>query len=194
MQWLLFTYRAPSQPSALRVAVWRELRQAGAVGLGGGLYALPERAEYVGLLERLTEKVTAGGGSAVSFRATALTDVDGRVIADAFSVARDEEYLQVIKSARKFIAHVAQEDDDHDYRFAEVESLEEELDKVRRQLARVVRRDLAGAATRADAEAAVAAATARLEVYLENAYRGNEPQEDGTSADSAGAAETRTAE
>ncbi|MEZ4503294.1 MAG: Chromate resistance protein ChrB [Dehalococcoidia bacterium] len=174
MQWLLFSYRVPSQPSALRVAVWRELRQHGAVGIGSGLYALPERAEYVELLERLTERVTQGGGLAVSFRAAALTEVDRATVDDAFGAARHEEYLQVIKSARKLAAHIAQEDDDGDYRFAEVESLEEELDKVRRQLARVVRRDLGGVAARSEAEAAVEAAAARLERYLENAYEGNE--------------------
>lgn len=175
MQWLLFSYHAPSQPSALRVAVWRELRQHGAVGIGsGGLYALPERTEYVELLERLTEKVIQGGGRAVSFRATALTESDERSIAEAFAAARHEEYLQVIKSARKLTAHIAQEDDDRDYRFAEVESLEEELDKVRRQLLRVVRRDLGGTASRSDAEAGVVAAEQRLQLYIENAYRDND--------------------
>jgi len=174
MQWLLFSYRVPSQPSALRVAVWRELRQHGAVGIGSGLYALPERTEYFELLERLTDKVAQGGGVAVSFLASALTEVDRTTVDEAFRAARHEEYLQVIKSARKLAAHIAQEDDDRDYRFAEVESLEEELDKVRRQLARVVRRDLGGVETRLEAESAVEAAAARLERYVENAYEGND--------------------
>ena len=43
IDWLLFSYRVPAQPSAVRVAVWRDLRQHGALGLGTGLYALPDR-------------------------------------------------------------------------------------------------------------------------------------------------------
>jgi Protein ChrB, N-terminal len=178
MQWLLFSYRVPSQPSALRVATWRELRQHGAVGMGSGLYALPDRPEYVELLERLSDKIAEGGGSAASFRAAALTETDRRTVDDAFRAARQEEYLQVAKSARKLAAHIDQEDGDEDYRFAEVESLEEELDKVRRQFARVVRRDLGGVEARRDAEVAVETAAARLDRYLENAYQGNEGVDD----------------
>jgi hypothetical protein len=134
--------------------VWRDLRQHGAVGVGSGLYALPDLTEYVALLERLTDKISKGGGSAVSFRASALTDADRDAIAEAFGAARHEEYQQVIKSARKLAAHIAQEDDD--------------------QLARVVRRDFAGASGRDDAEAAVSAAAERLLLYVENAYRGSD--------------------
>jgi hypothetical protein len=171
VSWLLFSYRVPSQPSALRVSLWRELRQHGAVGLGSGLYALPELAEYTELLQRLSERVAQGNGTAMSFRASALTDADQEKIAEAFAAARHEEYLQVIKSARKLAAHIAQEDRDADYRFAEVESLEEEFDKVRRQLARVVRRDFTGTPIRTDADSAVATASDRLQQYIENAYR-----------------------
>ena len=38
MEWLLLSYSVPAQPSALRVATWRALKQAGAVLLGPGLY------------------------------------------------------------------------------------------------------------------------------------------------------------
>ncbi len=171
MDWLLFSYRVPAQPSAVRVAVWRDLRQHGAVGLGTGLYALPDRDTYIEVVEQLTERVTQGGGSAISFRATALSEADERTIADTFAAARREEYLQVVKSARKLREHIAQEDEDRDYRFAEVESLEEELQKVRRQLALVVMRDVGPPANQAEATTAIEQAATRLQTYLENAYR-----------------------
>lgn len=170
LDWLLFSYRTPAQPSALRVAVWRELRQSGAVAIGAGLYAFPNRADYIELLGRLTEKLELGGGSAVSFSASALGARDERRIADAIRTAREDEYRQVIKSAAKFIDHVGREDEERDYRFAEVEALEEELAKVRRQLERVVRRDPGGVDLRAEAETTVQSAAERLEEYVKDAY------------------------
>ena len=125
---------------------------------------------YIEVVEQLTECVTQGGGSAISFRATALSEADERTIADTFAAARREEYLQVVKSARKLREHITQEDEDRDYRFAEVESLEEELQKVRRQLALVVMRDVGPPANQAEATTAIEQAATRLQTYLENAY------------------------
>jgi hypothetical protein len=169
--WLLISYSAPNQPSALRVATWRALKQAGALLLGPGLYALPESERHRLLLGDLTTRIVSGGGTAIMLSAAALTDDDERSIQLKFEAARHEEYQQVLKSARKFCAHVEQEEQDHDYRFAEVESLEEELQKVRRQLALVRERDPFPLPIAGEAEAGVAAAEARLQKYLDNAFR-----------------------
>lgn len=86
------------------------------------------------------------------------------------SAARHDEYKQVIKSANKLFDHIAREEASLDFRFAEVESLEPELQKVRRQLDLVVDRDLLELAVRNDAQAALAAAEVRLQEYLGHAY------------------------
>ena len=171
MEWLLICYQVPSQPSALRVATWRALKKSGAVLLGPGSYALPDIPTHRTALEQLAERITNGGGSAITFKAAAMTAEDARAIELKAETARREEYLQVIKSARKFCAHVDQEDRDHDYRFAEVESLEEELNKVRRQLARVRERDARSVSIAQEAAEAVAAAEVRLQQYLDHAYQ-----------------------
>jgi DNA-binding transcriptional regulator PaaX len=41
-QWLILAVRIPAEPSRHRVAVWRELRQIGAVPLGQGCWAVPD--------------------------------------------------------------------------------------------------------------------------------------------------------
>lgn len=171
MHWLLLSYRVPAQPSALRVATWRALKQAGAVLLGPGLYALPDGLEHQALLTEITSRIAAGGGTAITLAANGLTEDDERALAMKFEGARHDDYRQVIKSARKFIAHVDQEDRSHDYRFAEVESLEEELNKVRRQLALVRDRDTLRMPLGDEATESVTAAEARLQQYLDHAYQ-----------------------
>ena len=111
------------------------------------------------------------GAALFTLSAVAVTEDDQRSLDLKFEAARHDEFQQVIKSARKFCAHVDQEDRDHDYRFAEVESLEEELDKVRRQLARVRERDPRTVPIAQEADEAVAAAEARLQQYLDHAYQ-----------------------
>ncbi|NUR98088.1 MAG: hypothetical protein HOV67_22890, partial [Kribbellaceae bacterium] len=41
-RWLVLVVRIPAEPSRHRVAVWRELRKAGALSLGQGVWAVPE--------------------------------------------------------------------------------------------------------------------------------------------------------
>lgn len=171
MRWLLLSYRVPNQPSALRVATWRALKHVGAVLLSPGLYALPDAPQNQDLLGDLSARIVSGGGVAITLSAEALTGEDQRSLELKFEAARHDEYRQVIKSARKLYAHVEQEERDHDYRFAEVESLEEELNKVRRQLALVRERDSLGLTIAHEADEDVALAEARLQQYLDKAYQ-----------------------
>lgn len=45
--------RMPTEPSRHRVAVWRELRRAGAVQLGPGSWALPALPVFAESVERV---------------------------------------------------------------------------------------------------------------------------------------------
>jgi hypothetical protein len=170
-EWLLLSYRVPNQPSALRVASWRALKHRGAVLLGPGLYALPDTAGHRESIAELSARIVDGGGTAIALSASAMTPDDRRTLDLKFEAARHDEYRQVVKSAQKLFDHIGREEASRDYRFAEVESLEQELQKVRRQLALVIDRDLQGLPMRADAESALAAAEARLQQYLDNAYQ-----------------------
>jgi exonuclease VII small subunit len=168
-QWLLISYHVPTNPSALRVATWRALKQLGAVVLGDGLYALEASGEHRAALTQLSGRITQGGGTSICFEGSGLTDDDRSALRTRSKAAREDEYRQVMKSARKFLDHVAREEDSEDFRFAEVESLEEELEKVHRQLERVIRRDSAGLGLRDEAQRSLAAARDRLDKYTERA-------------------------
>lgn len=168
--WLLLSYHVPNQPSALRVASWRALKQHGAMLLGPGLYALPDIPHNRATIATLSARIVDGGGAAIAFSATALTPDDQCALQLKFEAARNEEYEQVIKSAKKLFDHISREEESRDYRFAEVESLEEELKKVRRQLDLVIERDLLVLQFQGEAEDSLTATEARLQQYLDNAY------------------------
>ena len=169
--WLLICYHVPNQPSALRVATWRALKQRGAILLGPGTYALPDIPTHRKALEALTERIVEGGGTAISFSAAALADPDRRALELKSEAARHDDYRQVVRSTANLIDHIEREESEHDYRFVEVEALEEELAKVRRQLAHVIERDTTNVPSREEAVVAVRAAETRLQRYMDNAYR-----------------------
>lgn len=169
--WLLLSYQVPSEPSALRVATWRALKQVGAVKLRDGVYFLPDMAACRSALDDVQSRVQAGGGTAVTMTAQGASSDDADSLSALFAEARAEEFRQVAKSARKFVAHVEREETEGDYRFAEVDALEEELEKVRRQFERAGSRDYLGSPGREEAAHAVADAAACMGRYLELAYR-----------------------
>jgi hypothetical protein len=68
------------------------------------------------------------------------------------------------------VEHISREEAGEDYRFAEVESLEEELEKVRRQFERVVERDHFGTPAKEETLAALMDAEKRLTEYLDTAF------------------------
>ena len=64
LQWVLLAYRLPRDPSTPRSALWRKLRQLGAVQVLDGLAALPLDARNREQLEWLAEGVVEAGGVA----------------------------------------------------------------------------------------------------------------------------------
>src|SRR5258706_7372765 len=68
MHWLGLTYTLPTAAaSSRRVAVWRRLRQLGAVSPTGSLYLLPEGAENAEALDWLAPEIEDRGGAAPVF-------------------------------------------------------------------------------------------------------------------------------
>lgn len=169
--WLLILYSAPSEPSAVRVAAWRALKELGAVKLADGSYAIPRTDEVRLILADIRERIHLGGGSAIVVAATGDSTADAASLHELFQAARDDEFRQVARSAARLIEHIGREEAGNDYRFAEVDALEEELEKVRRQFLRATQRDLLGVLSRTEAAQALSEADDRLHRYLNEAFR-----------------------
>lgn len=62
--WLVLTATLPTQPSGLRVRVWRALKATGAGTLREGVYVLPEHAASAGTLWELERTIAEAGADA----------------------------------------------------------------------------------------------------------------------------------
>jgi phosphomevalonate kinase len=99
MRWVLLVYRIPREPSRHRVAVWRKLRDLGALYLQDGVAALPEDAVTREQLEWLQLRVREAGGEATLWEGRPGTAAEEVKLVEAFRSSREEAYRTIIAEA-----------------------------------------------------------------------------------------------
>ena len=144
IRWALLSYRVPREPSTPRIAVWRQLKRLGVAQLGDGLVALPLDARTREQLEWVADEVRHAGGDATLWLAQTASAAHERSLAAAMATARAAEYRAVIQEAR-----------------AETAPDRRTVQRLRRELRRINRRDHFPPPERDTAKAAVEALAAR---------------------------------
>jgi len=98
---VLLVYRIPREPSRHRVAVWRKLRDLGALYLQDGVAALPEDAVTREQLEWLQLRVREAGGEATLWEARPGTLAEEAELVEAFRSSREKTYRDIIARAER---------------------------------------------------------------------------------------------
>jgi hypothetical protein len=99
--WVLLVYRLPREPSRHRVAVWRKLRDLGALYLQDGVAALPEDAVTREQMEWLQLRVREAGGEATLWEAKPGTLAEEAELVEAFRSSREKTYRDIIARAER---------------------------------------------------------------------------------------------
>ena len=100
-RWLILIYHIPREPSRYRVAVWRKLKDLGALYLQDGAAALPEDAATREQLEWLQLRVRESGGEATLWEALPNTIAEDRNLVEEFRASREAAYRALIGAAEK---------------------------------------------------------------------------------------------
>jgi hypothetical protein len=148
-RWVLLVYRLPREPSRHRVAVWRKLRDLGALYLQDGVAALPEDAVTREQLEWLQLRVREAGGEATLWEALPGTVAEEKELVEIFRASREDAYRSIIADADRL------------RRKAELgggATLPEQLRKLEREFRAERRRDYFRSPLRTEAAAALRAA------------------------------------
>ena len=98
---MLLVYRLPREPSRHRVAVWRKLRDLGAIYLKDGVAALPEDAVTREQLEWLQLRVREAGGEATLWEGRPGTVAEEAELVGDFRASREEAYRGIIVGAER---------------------------------------------------------------------------------------------
>lgn len=100
-RWVLLVYRLPRQPSRHRVAVWRKLKDLGALYLQDGVAALPEDATTREQMEWLQLRAREAGGEATLWEARPGTVAEEGELVGIFRAAREEAYRAIVAEAER---------------------------------------------------------------------------------------------
>lgn len=171
MDWLVLTYRLVSEPSRHRVAVWRELRRAGAVSLQQATWAMPDRRDFVEALERAVALIERADGEAIVVRATPRSDADAAALERAFSDAREAEWREFLAECAKFEKEVRKEIRIRKFTAAELDEEEQSLDRLHRWFRDIRKRDVFLAPSAPSAELRLKECDELLERFAERVYR-----------------------
>lgn len=92
IDWVLLNYRVPREPSTPRIAIWRRIKDLGAVQVGDGLVALPDGDQTREQLEWVAAQVDEAGGDAIVWSARPTSKIDSARLIAEHRAARDDEY------------------------------------------------------------------------------------------------------
>lgn len=95
MRWLALAYSLSEPSSSRRVAVWRRLRQLGAVSPAGSAHLLPESDESREAFGWIAQEIRDGGGQALVLEVERLDPAEESRVIEAFRAARDEDYRKI---------------------------------------------------------------------------------------------------
>jgi ChrB-like protein len=170
LAWTVLAVRLPAEPSRHRVAVWRELRRAGALSLGQSVWALPATPAFTQSVDRAVELVARGGGEALLLDARGQDDVQARQLEDLFTSMREDEWLEFIRECEKYEAELDHELAQGKLTLAELDEEEQSLERLRRWYRDLKLRDLFGAPTAGKAEQQLKRSQERLQDFANRVY------------------------
>lgn len=171
IEWTLILPQIPSEPSRHRVAVWRQLRKAGAVPVSSGAWALPAGASFQADLDRAGELCRKGGGTLAIIDAVPRDQASAAMIRDAFTSVRVDEWSEFTADCGKFEAGIAKEIQRRKFTFAELEEKEQSMDRLRRWYRDLKRRDVLELPEAKASDARLHVCVAVLADYAEQVYQ-----------------------
>jgi hypothetical protein len=176
--YLLLIYQMPSQPSAARVSVWRELKRSGGLYLQQSVCILPHTEPLHATMEKIIERIKEYGGTYHCLPLTHLPPEEEEKIVNGFIAQSNLQYDEIIEDCEvNFKKEIEFETFRQNFTYAEAEEIRQNLDKIYRWYERVVERDWFDAGRRDEAARSIADCEKMLEGFEEQVFLKQEADE-----------------
>ena len=168
--WLLLTYKVPSEPAKKRMALWRRLKGMGAVYLQGGVCLLPKTDDHVRRLKMLENEIAGMEGESVILETVALDRLQENKVIARFKSDRDEEYREFLGKCADFEAEIAKETAANHFTYAELEENDLDLKKQQNWLEKIRKLDFYEATLALEAKQRLQACEVLLDTYAQRVF------------------------
>lgn len=176
--YMLLIYQMPSQPSAARVSVWRELKRSGGLYLQQSVCVLPQNAATEAIMQKIIERINEYGGTYHYLLLTALPEQEEEKIVNGFIAQSNLQYDEIIEDCEvNFKKEIEFEIFRQNFTYAEAEEIRQDLDKIHRWYDRVVERDWFDAGQRDQARQSIQQCEQLLEAFEEKVFLQQEADE-----------------
>lgn len=145
MEWLIFLSQLPTNPSSLRVNTWRRMRAAGALGLQNSAWIMPHTPDNEKFLQDLLTNIQQQEASGQIFKVAPLTDSIEQDILTRFQSERNQEYSEFYERCQECLTEIDKETKKEKFTFAELEEIEDDLEKLTAWLKKIQKRDFSEA-------------------------------------------------
>ena len=176
MRWTVLVVRIKAEPSRHRVAVWRELRRAGAVPLGPGSWAVPDTPAFAELTVRVTELTDRGDGEVIVLRGDPVTETSSSRLEALYTEAREAEWTEFVSECHKYVVEIDHEIAMAKLTLAELDEEEQSFERLRRWHRELTIRDVFTAPTNPAGQEQLNACSKKLDHYTDLVYRALDPQ------------------
>jgi hypothetical protein len=177
-RWLLLIYRVPQQPPGRRTAVWRQLKQLGAIYLQQAAGILPDRPQESEALAALAERILGFEGEVSLLRTVSPSASWEADIVCRFNDARAAEFGEFVENVERFEDELRRESRKGKFTFAELEENEADYERLERWFTRILDRDFFGSPLREEAKEALIGGRRTLEVFASQVYAHEDVQEE----------------
>ena len=170
--WLVLVYKVPSEPSRVRVSVWRELKRLGGLYLQQAACIFPALPETAQALHKVRQRISSLGGTSYYFEVPPQPEDEHAVLVSGFQQASAKEYAEIVEECEtKFVKEIEFERFRSNYTFEEAEEIRQDLEKIRRWYEKVVARDWFGGPGRDEVVRWLEKCEALLEAFEEDVYK-----------------------
>lgn len=168
--WLLLIYKVPQDPTRFRTYLWRQMRTLAALSLQQMVCLLPKTPDHESVFQRLVGKIEEFGGEAHVLTFTSPSkEWEDRIIT-RFNAIVNEDYAEVAENEERFQDEIHRETRKEKFTFVELEDMEDDREKITREMARVQARDFFGAPGRSEANARIAESIKLFKEFSREVY------------------------
>jgi hypothetical protein len=139
-------YRMPAKPTAGRVAVWRNLKKAGAVYLQDSVCVLPDTKELRAEVDQVLARIDESGGTYHLLPLGDLPAAEEDKLVQLFVDQAAKHYGEIVENCEvNFVKEIEFEHFRENYTYEEAEEIRMEFEKICTWFDRVQERDWFGA-------------------------------------------------